>query len=340
MRIRSVFARAAFSLIICLSIASFASVAAQGGKPAQPNLSSDEQKMLAAITSAKDPDTKFKAVEALIKKHPKTPIRETIAREAANQIAELKAATQKVTFAQQYTALFNEPTEQQMIMPVLIEALADANRIDEAFSSGSEFLTRNPDSLFVLTQLVSIGTDQAKQKNPKFVPQTLQYGAHAIELIEANKKPAAMDDAGWNKYKSAGLPSLYQQLGLLNIVKGDRGAAKDRLAKASALAPTEAFNYLLLAGILNDEYQDGAQHYKSMPDGAARDEALKQALAILDQVIDAYAHMIALAEGNERFAAVRQQYLHDLETYYKYRHKNSTEGMQQLIDKYKVSAKP
>jgi hypothetical protein len=336
MRIRSVFAGVAFSLIICLSIVSPASVAAQGGKPAQPNLSSDEQKMLAAITSAKDPDTKFKAVEALIKKHPKTPVRENIAREAANQIADLKDATQKVTFAQQYSALFNEPAEQQMIMPVMIEALAAASRVDEAFSSGSEFLTRNPDSLFVLTQLVSIGTDQAKQKNPKFIPQSLQYGAHAIELIEANKKPAEMDDAGWNKYKSAGLPSLYQQLGLLNVVKGDRGAAKVRLAKAAELAPTDAFNYLLLAGLLNDEYHDGAQHYRSMPEGAARDEALKQTLAILDQVIDAYAHTIALAEGNETFAAVRQQYLQDLVTYYKYRHNNSTEGMQQLIDKYKV----
>ena len=62
-------------------------------------------------------------------------------------------------------------------------------------------------------------------------------------------------------------------------------------------------------------------------------------LASLDLVIDAYAHMIALAEGNERMASVRQQYLQDLEAYYKYRHHNSTEGMQQLIDKYKTPGK-
>lgn len=344
MRIRSVLANAAFSLMIalvmCVASASTAAVLAQGGKSNQPSLSPDEQKMIAAITAATDPAAKFKAVEALIKKHPKTSARGRLARDAADQIADLKDAGQKVTLAQQYAGIFTEPSEQQMIMPVLIDAFGAANRLDEAFSSGAEFLTRNPDSLFVLVGLMSLGTDQAKQKNPKFVPQSLQYGTHAIELVEADKKPDYIDDASWKKYKSTVLPSLYQSIGLLNLVKGDRDGAKARLAKAGELAPTDAFNYLLLAGILNDEYQDAARRYQSMPSGAAKDEELKKILAFLDQVIDAYAHTIALAEGNERLAPARQQYLQDLEAYYKYRHNKSTAGMQELIDKYKVPAKP
>jgi tetratricopeptide (TPR) repeat protein len=344
MRIRSFPARAALTLLMaaamCAVSASTASVLAQGGKSAPPNLSADEQKMIAAITAATDPAARLKAVEALIKKHPKTSARGRIAREAADQIGDLKDAAQKVTLAQQYAGIFTEPSEQQMIGPVLIEGLAAANRVDEAFASGAEFLTRNPDSLFVLVALMSHGTDQAKQKNTKFIPESLQYGTRAIELIEADKKPADIDDAGWKKYKSTALPSLYQSIGLLNLVKGDREGAKARLAKAAELAPTDAFNYLLLAGILNDEYQDAAKRYQSMPSGPPKDEELKKILAFLDQVIDAYAHTIALAEGNERLAPVRQQYLQDLEAYYKYRHNNSTTGMQQLIDKYKVPAKP
>jgi hypothetical protein len=327
------------ALVMCVLSASSASVLAQGGKSGQSSLSADEQKMIAAITAATDPAAKLKAVETLIKKRPKTSARDRIAREAADQIADLKDATQKVTLAQQYVGIFTEPVEQQMIMPVLIDALAAANRADEAFSTGSEFLTRNPDSLFVLVGLMSLGTDQAKQKNPKFIPQSLQYGTHAVELIEADKKPAEIDDAGWKKYKSTALPSLYQSMGLLNLVKGDRDGAKARLAKAAELAPTDAFNYLLLAGTLNEEYQDAAKRYQSMPNGPAKDEEMKKILASLDQVIDAYAHTIALAEGNERLAPVRKQYLQDLEAYYKYRHNNSTAGMQQLIDKYKVPAK-
>jgi hypothetical protein len=341
MRIRSVLGGAAFSLMIALVMcASTTSGLAQGGKSNQPSLSPDEQKMIAAITAATDPAAKFKAVEALIKKHPKTSARGRIAREAADQIADLKDAAQKVTLAQQYATIFTEPSEQQMIVPVLIDAFGAANRVDEAFSTGTEFLTRNPDSLYVLVGLTSLGTDQAKQKNPKFVPQSLQYGTHAIELIEADKKPDYINDASWKKYKSTVLPSVYQAMGVLNLVKGDRDGAKARLAKASELAPTDPFNYLLLGGVLNDEYQEVATRYQSMRGGPAKDEELKRILAFLDQLIDTYAHTIALAEGNERLAPVRQQYLQDLEAYYKYRHNNSNAGMQQLIDKYKVPAKP
>ena len=296
--------------------------------------------MLKAIAAAPDPAAKLKAVEALIKKHPRTPVRERVARQTADQIADIKDAAQKVTLAQQYGGIFTEPAEQKMIGPILIDAFAGANRFDEAFASGAEFLKQNPDSLMILVQLVEIGTEQAKLKNAKFIPQSLQYGAHAVELVEADKKPEEMDDAGWKSYKSTGLPSLYQSMGLMNLVKGDRTEAKARLTKAAELTPTDPFNYLLITGILNDEYQAAAQHYQASANGPAKDEELKKVLATLDSVIDSYAHTIALAEGNERLAAVRKQYLEDLEAYYKYRHNNSTAGMQQLIDKYKVPAKP
>ena len=96
----------------------------------------------------------------------------------------------------------------------------------------------------------------------------------------------------------------------------------------------------MLAGMLNDEYQNEAKHFQSMPAGPAKNDELKKAQSMLDTVIDAYAHAIALAESNANMQQVRTQYLHDLEAYYRYRHNNSTEGMQQLIDKYKPPAKP
>ncbi|HMJ26850.1 MAG TPA: hypothetical protein VK475_13515 [Pyrinomonadaceae bacterium] len=324
------FALAAAGCVLTASLSFFA--VAQGSKPP----SQEEQNLAKAILLSPDIAGKFKAASDLIKKYPKSSLRSKAAADLADEVNAIKDPAQKLTLARQYQGIFNEPAEQQMITPVLIEALAGASRWDEAFSNGSEFLTRNPDSLFVLVQLVAIGTDQAKQKNAKFVPQSLQYGTHAIELIEADKKPAGIDDAGWIKYKTAQLPSLYQSIGVLELVKGDQASAKTRLAKASELAPTDPFNYLLLSGMLNDEYQERAQHYRTLPNGPAKDEELKKVLGLLDQVIDSYARMIALAEANERLATVRQQYLQDLESYYKYRHNGSTEGMKQLIDKYKV----
>ncbi len=141
MRTKSFVARTPFALTgalaVCLISAGVTLTLAQGGRSSQPTLSSEEQSMLKAIMSATDPVAKFKAVDVLIKKHPKTPVRERIAREAANQIGDLKDATQKVTLSQQYAALFTEPSEQQMIMPILIEGLAGAGKVDEAFSSAT-----------------------------------------------------------------------------------------------------------------------------------------------------------------------------------------------------------
>jgi hypothetical protein len=339
MSIRSFVIRAALALAIttCLVSTGFApSTMAQGGRP---NVTPEEQSLFKSIMDAPDAAAKLKAGETLIKKYPRSVGRPRVARALTDQISGVKDAAQKVTLAQEFAVAFPEPSEQEMIAPVLIDAFVAAKRFDEAFSTGNKFVLGNPDAILVLVQLVSVGTDQAKNHNPRFIPQSLQYGNHAIELIEADKKPADMDDAGWKQYKTVVLPSLYQSLSLLNIVKGDRVEAKLRLAKATSVSPSDPFNYLLLAGMLNEEYQSAAKHYQAMPAGPAKDEELKRILATLDHVIEAYAHTIALAEGNERLQPVRQQYLQDLEAYYKYRHNSSTEGMQQLIDKYKVGVK-
>lgn len=289
--------------------------------------------------AAPDAAAKLKAAAELIKKHPKTALRPGVASNLAGEIGRVADASQKISLAQEYQKIFTEPSEQDLILPVLIDGYGDANRPDEAFSTAATLLARQPDSVRTLVRLTQIGTEQAKKRNGKFVADSLKYGAKAIELIEGNKRPADMDDAGWDQFKAV-LPGLYQSMGILRVVSGDHAGAKASLLKAAELALNDAFNYLLLAGILNDEYQNEAKIYQGMPDGQAKRDALPKIMAMLDAVIDSYAHMIALSEGNAPLQAMRQQYLQDIEAYYKYRHNNSTAGMQQLIDKYKVPAKP
>jgi len=323
--------------LLCLGAGS--PIKGQGGRgPA--GVSPDEQKMAQAIMSAPDAAGKVKAGEEFIKKYPKSTLLPRVAHGLADEISRVADPSQKVTLAQSYQGLFKDPSEQDLIMPMLIEGLSQAKRPDEAFSLGSEYLGRNPDSLLVLVQLVGAGTDEAKNKNAKYIPQSLQYGARAIQLVEADKKPADLDTAEWAKYKIAVLPSLYQSTAVLSFVKGDRDDAKARFAKAAELAPTEPFSHLMFASIAEDEYQEAAKRYQSMPEGPARNDALQKALAMLDSVVEAYAHFVAAAEGNAKFAESRQQSMQVLETYYKFRHQNSTAGMQQIIDKYKVAAKP
>jgi hypothetical protein len=83
-----------------------------------------------------------------------------------------------------------------------------------------------------------------------------------------------------------------------------------------------------------------ATSYKAMPEGPAKQEALKKLEALLDSIIDIYAHAAALAAGRPEYEGLLQQVQGDLTSYYKFRHNQSVEGLQQLIDKYKVPAKP
>lgn len=332
MKIRSIL------LTMALLLPAAATVTLAQGAAGQA--SQDEQNMAKAVMTAPDPVVQIKTAADFVKKYPKSTLRPRLARELAQKIDGATDPAQKVNGAQAYKEIFTEPTEQEMITPILVEGLIQSKRIDEAFTAGSEFVTRNPESLEVLIQLVSTGTTEAKSKNLKFVPQSLQYGASAIQLIEADKKPAWMDAAAWTKYKSDTLPGLHQSMGLLNLVKGDKTQARASYVKASELAPTDPFNFVMLAGIINEEYQTSAKKYQGLPAGPAKDEELKKAQALMDAAIDAYAHAVAMSEGNATLQPVRQQYLQDLEAYYKYRHNNSTAGMQELINKYKVTPKP
>ena len=344
MRIRSIAAWFALASLIFLTGGSSYASAKDGsvgaqGKSDQPKVSAGEQKAAEAITAAPDAATKLKAGAAFIKKYPKSALRSKVTQALANDIAAVKDAAQKISLAQEYQGVFREPSDQELIVPILIDGYRDAKRFDEAFAAGAEFLKSNPDSLRVLVKLMALGTDQAKQRNGKFIEASLQYGAHAIQLIEAKKIPSGMDDADW-KFFETNLSGMYQSMGILNLIKGDRVEARARLTKAAELAPNDPFNYLLLVDLLDSEYQEGAKRYQNMPSGKAKNEEYPKVLAALDKVIDTLARSIALSEGNAQLEQARQQSLKDLETYYKYRHNNSTEGMQQLIDKYKVTAKP
>ena len=318
---------------------SFALLIAPTAVIAQPRVSPDEQKMAQAIATAPDAAGKAKAAADFVRKYPKSSLRPMVAQQIADHIHQITDGAQKLALAQQFQTIFKEPAEEEMIMPDLLAGYAEAKRPDDAFTTGATYLGQHPDSVSVLVELMIIATDQAKQKNGKFIPQGEQYGMHAIELIEADKKPASMGDPTWKAYKDL-LPGLYQSMGIIEMVKGDRAATQARLTKATELDPKDPFNYLLLSGTLNDDYQESAKRFQAMPEGPAKTAELQKILASLDRVIDSYAHFIALSEGVARFDSVRQQEMQDLERYYKYRHNNSTAGMQELIGKYKTPAKP
>ena len=328
-------------LIVTITFAFVVSLASgvQGQDKNKPKVSEGEAKGANAITSAADAPAKLAAAGEFVKKYPKSPLRAEVSGYLVGQIDQVGDAAQKLALAETFQKTFTGDKEQEAIQPVILDAYFAAKRTDDAFILAASILAKQPENVVLLSRMLIAGTDEAKRKNPKYVAQSQQYGLKAIELIEANKKPADMTDAAWETIKAL-LPALYQNMGILSLVSGNSAEAKTRLEKAATLNPAEPFNYVLLGSIANDEYQQLATTHKTLPNGPQKDEALKTATAMMDNVIELYAHAVGATDGKPEYQQVHDQLMQDLTPYYKYRHNQSEEGLQQLIDKYKLPAKP
>jgi tetratricopeptide (TPR) repeat protein len=293
------------------------------------------------VEAATDAQGRLAAADAFLKKFPKTTLRVQVAQLVAEKIGDATDPAQLSTLADSFRALFNQPGEADVLNPELLHAYLTTKQFDNAFKLAATIVDKMPDPVTAMVELVSAGYGQLQQQNAQYAPQSAQYAARVIELIETDKKPAVLDDATWTNYKTKQLPQLYRLHGLLLYASGDHATAKTKLQRAIALSPNDMFAYYVLGSIRNEDYIDLVTKYKAAT-GAAQAEMLKQAETTLDEVIDLYAHVIALSEGNAQYQQIHDSVLQDLQTDYKYRHKNSLDGLQQLIDKYKqpAAAKP
>jgi tetratricopeptide (TPR) repeat protein len=307
-------------------------------QPKAPQISEAEEKALVKVRDAADPAAKLLAAEEFVKKYPKSTRRAEVVLHVVTEISKMPDPAQQIPLLEKTLTVFNQPGDSDKINTILLDAYLKSNRIDDAFRITAVIVEKNPNDVVILTHMSLLGTDQAKAKNPKYVQMSQTWGVKAIELIEADKMPASMDAAAWTRYKNQWLPPLYQSMGILSFITGNKADAKAKLDKAVAVNSTDPVTYMLLGSLSNEEYQQLATKHKEMAAGPMKDQTLKDAHIKLDEVIDMFAHAVALSEGNAQYQALHDQLLVDLTTYYKYRNSGKTDGLQALIDKYKKPA--
>jgi len=323
------------SALAAPAVFSSSTTAQDKSKDQKPQISEGEQKALSKIEAAADPAAKIQAITEFANKYPKSTQRAKVITYSLGEINKIPDQAQKIAMLEKMLTVFKEPTDADIINPFLIDSYIKAEKIDDAFRVATTAIGRNPNDIAAMTQMTMVGVEQAKRQNPKYVQQSMQYGTKAIELIEAGKKPDHMDEAAWSEYQTRWLPQLYQSLGMLAMMTGNKEESKTRLEKAASLNANDPFTFLLLGSLVEEDYRKFAEEHKAQSAGPLKDELLKQAHAKMDQVIDLYAHSVALSEGKPEYQKLHDQIFEALETYYKYRHAGSNNGLQQLIDKYK-----
>jgi hypothetical protein len=304
-------------------------------KEKPPTVPEAELKAAKAIEAATDIPAMLAAANEFLQKYPKSPLRPQIAPLVADRIGQVKDPAQRIAHSESYRKLFTSPADAELVNSQLLYAYIDTNRLDDAFALAPGTIDKSPDPVAALINLSRAGLAEARNKNLKYTAQSREMALKAIALIESDKKPQAVADATWNDYKTRWHGQLYQWLAMLSLDTGDKADAKAKLASAVKLNPRDPINYVLLSTMANDEYQRLAQAHRAAAAGAEKDALLKQAEAQMDEVIDAYAHAVALTEGDSQYDTMRAGLRADLESYYKYRHNNSSDGLQALIDKYK-----
>ena len=331
----------AFALAACACVLTGPSprVAAQESQEKQPpvKVSGGERDAAEKINKAKGPEAKIQAAAEFIKKYPKSALRPQVASYVAGEISRTEDAQLKASLAETYLSLFTEAGEPELVQSSLIIAYLAAERAADAFRAAPAWLAKNPDDVDVLRRLTNLASNASIRGDHSLVQQGLQYGRKAAELLETDKMPAGTDPARWAAYKTEALPTLYRELGVLALRAGDRAAMAAYMRKAAEHKSDDPAVYIILSDIANEEYRTLANQYKIAPAGAERDALLKKVEGQLDKVIELYAQTVALTEGNAQYKEAHDQMRQDLEAYYKFRHNNSTAGMQELINKFKAA---
>jgi tetratricopeptide (TPR) repeat protein len=323
------------ALAVCALALALAAIAFAQDKDKAPQVSKAEQDAMTKVQSATGPAAKLKAADEFIKKYPKSANRAGVVTHVIGEINNVSDPAQKITLLESALTTFKDQADADIITPVLLNAYITAKRVDDAFAFADKALAKNPNDLTALTQVTVLGAEQAKQRNPKYVPQAQQYGMRAIQIIESGNKPANMTDESWKDYQTRWLPQLYQVEGLLSLMTGNNADSKTKLEKAVSLNANDPLSFYLLGSLVNDEYQKMAENYQKQTPGPLKDALLKEAQAKMDEIIEVWAHAIALAQGNAQYQSFADQLRPELENYYKFRHNGSTNGLDDLIAKYK-----
>lgn len=300
----------------------------------QPQVSDAERKAAEKIVKAKGPEAKLQASAEFVKKFPQSALRAQVVAGLANDIANTPDVQLRVSLAGAFRDIFTGPGEADLITPILIDSYITAEQTAEAFRLAQPYLTAHPEETNMFYRLAVLASNETIKGNNAFAAVGRQYAARAIELIEADKMGTGADAAKWPAFKAEALPLLYRAAGIIAFKTEDRAGARQLLEKAVEHRVADPGVHLVLADLANSEYVRLAQDYQLAP--ADQKEALRvKADAELDRVIDTFARAVAAAEGNAQYQPAAAQLREDLTKYYQYRHKGSTDGLQQLIDKYK-----
>ena len=233
--------------------------------------------------------------------------------------------------------------EVNRVRALLLQQAITAKNIPEVVRLGKEAMATDPNNLdyaiYLTIQLRTLDT------NLQNAADIAEFANTAVRLIESGKTPTPTQ-GGPPFDKNKTLAYFHNTLGSIDERNKTMDKALEHFHQATTLDPMNATYFFNCGRLHQDRYVAAAQKYQGFSQEdrtaaepkpevkAALDDVNKEA----DAVINCWARFVALkSDYSEDTRKKVQAALTDL---YKYRHNDSVEGLQKLIDDNKNSPTP
>jgi tetratricopeptide (TPR) repeat protein len=228
---------------------------------------------------------------------------------------------------------------------VLFNKAVQEKNMNEMIRIGKDVLADDPDNLdYLLAMSIQIRQNELFATPPNFAhaAEAADFTAHTIRLIEAGKTPTGAKDFDKNKT----LAFFHWSLAVIDDHNQGADKAMEHYMEAAKLDPMNATYYFNCGRLHHLKYIAAAKKYSDLPQ-ADRDAApaemkpeVKGTLDNLnkeaDAVINCWARFMGLtATEGKGWESTRPQVEKVVTELYKYRHNDSTEGLQKLVDQNK-----
>ncbi len=200
----------------------------------------------------------------------------------------------------------------------------DANKLEQLFTAGEEFLKAKPGQQYVAGQMALAGANGAMGELYKNLDRVKSYAETALKAFEPTTPPEGWKPEEWLPLRDIVLAQMNQFLGWRLIeTKGDQNQALDYLTKATQVRGKDGAgwkdpnNYWLRSTIYSGQYTELRKQYDSLPDDAAKTgdagkEILKKVNELLDtKLIPEYARVLVTAtkpEAKGLYDAAKSQF--------------------------------
>lgn len=229
----------------------------------------------------------------------------------------------------------NEAYEKQQRKQDVFQAI-NAKDYNKAFQLGQNVLAVEPDDLPTLIMLSYYAAYPAEVKgDTSHTVAGIEDAKKAISLIESGKTMEKWDPF---KDKNDAIANLNFAIGEM-LFKQNPTEAETYYIKAiktpGTVKDTPGVYYRLGQIYINTQYTPMAADYKAKYEGKEETPQSKAALAnlngVADEIIDAFARAVALSGTKPEYQSLKTSAMETLTGFYKFRHDNKTDGMDQFI---------